>query len=45
MLGYLEQKQQRSIELRIEMSRKEDFNRDKLRYIMSLAVELSQMLE
>ncbi|CAF1212000.1 unnamed protein product [Adineta ricciae] len=45
VLGYLEQEQQRSIELRVEMSRKEDFNRDKLRYIMSLAVELSQMLE
>jgi hypothetical protein len=43
ILGYFEQQQ--SIEIHLPMKENEIFNRDKLRYIMSLANELSQMLD
>ncbi|UJR30133.1 hypothetical protein I4U23_017674 [Adineta vaga] len=46
ILGYIEQlEQQQSIEIHVQMNRKEDLNREKLRYLMALTMELSQMLE
>jgi len=45
-LGYIEQiEQQQSIEIHVQINKNERFNREKLRYIMSLANELSQMLD
>ena len=45
VLGYIEQiEQQHSIELHVHMNN-EVLNREKLRYIMAIAVELSQMLD
>lgn len=45
-LGYIEQvEQQHSIEIHVQMNSNEKLNRDRLRYIMALATELSQMLD
>ncbi|CAF3120665.1 unnamed protein product [Rotaria socialis] len=46
ILGYIEQlEQQHSIEMHVHMNKNEKLNREKLRYIMALATELSQMLD
>lgn len=46
ILGYIEdQQQQQSIEIHVQMNKIEEFNREKLRYIISLAIELNQMLD
>jgi hypothetical protein len=43
---YIEQiEQQQSIEIHVQINKNERFNREKLRYIMSLADELSQMFD
>jgi hypothetical protein len=43
ILGYIER--EHSIEIHVHMNQNEKINRDKLRYVMSLAIELSQMLD
>ncbi|CAF3878794.1 unnamed protein product [Rotaria sp. Silwood2] len=46
ILGYIEQtEQQHSIEIHVHMNRNDNLNQEKLRYIMALATELSQMLD
>jgi hypothetical protein len=43
ILGYIEQ--QHSVEIHVNMLKNEKLNREKLRYIMALATELSQMFD
>lgn len=46
VLGYFEQiEQQQTVELHVQINRNEKFSREYLRYIMSLANELSQMFD
>jgi len=46
ILGYIEQiEQQHSIEIHVQINKNEELNRDKLRYIIAVATELSQMLD
>lgn len=46
VLGYIEQaEQQQSIAIHVPVSKSAELNRDRVRYIVALAVELSQMLE
>lgn len=46
ILGYIEQsEQERTIEMHVRENKTEQLNREKLRYIIALATELSQMLD
>lgn len=46
ILGYIEDKQQQqTVEMHIQLNKTQEFNQEKLRYIMSLANELNQMLQ